>query len=229
MKQGGPAVLSIDQLQVRADVSKADPLIAGLSLAVKPGEAIGLKGPSGCGKTTLMRSIAGLIDPAGGSISLDGRRPDEIGWPGFRRRVGLVPQRPVVWDGTVSVNLERPYAFASHDRRYDPDDADGMLELLGLIDKLGAEATTLSEGERQRVCLVRALLTRPDFLLLDEPTSALDGEAVRWVESLLTRAMTEHGLGILLTTHAGWFADRFCSRVIDLAEYAPRAKAVADA
>lgn len=203
-------------------------MIEGLSLAVKPGEVVGLKGPSGCGKTTLLRSIVCLSDPVDGHVTLEGKTPADLGWPMFRRRVSLVPQRSVVWDGTVYENLRRPFAFASQAGIFDSDYADGMLELLGLVDKLGVEATTLSEGERQRVCLVRALLLKPDFLLLDEPISALDGDAVRWVESVLTQAITEHGLGILLTTHADWFADRFCSRVINLAEYIPAGKAVAD-
>ncbi len=222
-------MLCVDQLQVRADPSKVQALFTGLSFVIKPGEAVGLKGPSGCGKTTLLRSIAGLIGPASGAVTLENRTPAEIGWPSFRRRVSLVPQRPVVWDGSVWSNLQRPNAFRSASHAIDPDHADGTLELVGLVDKLGEQATVLSEGERQRICLVRSLLARPDFVLLDEPTSALDGDAVRRIEDLLIRETAERGLGILVATHAGWFADRFCTRVIDLSDYIPGRQVVADA
>lgn len=222
-------MLSIDQLQVRADVFDGPPLLAGLSLTVNPGEAVGVTGPSGCGKSTLLRSIAGLIDPVGGAVALGGKTPDEVGWPNFRSRVCLVPQRPVVWEGSVVSNLQRPFAFGSVGQTFDPGDAEGMLEQVGLIDMPSAQATTLSEGERQRVCLVRALIAQPDFILLDEPTSALDGDAVRWVEALLAREMAERSLGVLIATHARWLADRFCTRVIDLSAFIPGRQAVADA
>lgn len=222
-------MLRIDHLKVSADPLGGRPLIARLSLTVGPGEAVGVTGPSGCGKTTLLRSIAGLIDPVGGAVTLDGKTPGEIGWPIFRRRVSLVPQRPIVWDGTVWSNLQRPSAFRSVGNTIDSDYADGTLERVGLVDKLGTQATELSEGERQRVCLVRAILARPDFILLDEPTSALDGESVREVEALLTQEMTGNGLGILIATHTSRFADRFCTRSIDLSTYRCASQAVTDA
>ncbi len=222
-------MLCINQLQVTADPWSDHPLIAGLSLTVNPGEAMGVTGPSGCGKSTLLRSIAGLIDPVGGAVTLGGKTPDEVGWPNFRSRVCLVPQRPVVWEESVVSNLQRPFAFGSVGQTFDPGDAEGMLEHVGLIDMPGAQATTLSEGERQRVCLVRALIAQPGFILLDEPTSALDGDAVRWVEALLAREMAERNLGVLIATHDREQAERLCSRVIDLSAFIPGREAVADA
>ncbi len=222
-------MLEIDQLQVRADGSKSDLLIDGLTLSIKPGEAVGLMGPSGCGKTTLIRSIAGLIDPAGGAVTLDGKTPADHGWPGFRKRVCLLPQRPVVWDGSVASNLRRPFMFQTQTDGFDQNLAMKWLEQLGLAGKFDEEATTLSEGEKQRVCLTRTLLTRPDYVLMDEPTSALDRESIRWVESLLKEAMAEKRTGILVVTHADGFAERVCSDVIDLAPYTPNGRAVADA
>lgn len=104
-----------------------------------------------------------------------------------------------------------------------------MLGSVGLGNVLGTQATILSEGERQRVCLVRALLLRPDFLLLDEPTSALDGESAVWVQALIEKAMSDRDMGVLIATHDHDFAGRLCPRVIDLAEYIPNGAAVADA
>ncbi|MEZ6190154.1 MAG: ATP-binding cassette domain-containing protein [Phycisphaerales bacterium] len=76
-------MLVIDRLQVRADAFGGPALLGALSLQVKRGEAVGLVGPSGCGKTTLLRSIAGLIDPIGGAVTFDGKTPGEWGWPAF--------------------------------------------------------------------------------------------------------------------------------------------------
>ena len=215
----GCPVLSVEQLTITADPRSHQPLLDPLSLTVNPGQAVGLIGPSGCGKTTLLRSIAALIDPLTGAVTLDNKTPAEIGWPAFRRRVTLVPQRPVVWDGTVWDNIQRPHAFQSVKNTIDSDYAERTLELVGLIDKLNSQATELSEGERQRICLVRSLLAKPDFILLDEPTSALDSESIQRVQALLTQQMADNSLGILIATHANHFADRFCTRTINLSTH----------
>lgn len=223
-------MLAIDQLQVRADAFGGPALLEAVSLQIKRGEAVGLVGPSGCGKTTLLRSIAGLIDPLGGVVAFDGKTPGEWGWPAFRRRVCLVPQRPVVWDGSVSENLIRPRKFQMVEHRCQAEDVRRMLAEVGLAGKHDAQASELSEGEKQRVCLVRAFLAGPECLLLDEPTSALDGESVKQVETLLIQQM--HGLDgvcVLLSTHDRAMAERICTRVIDLSAFMVRVKAVADA
>jgi len=209
-------VLRTDHLTVSADHHSRRPLLAELSLAVDRGDAVAVTGPSGCGKSTLLRSIAGLIDPVAGTVTLYGKVPAEIGWPIFRRRVSLVPQRPVLWEGTVWSNLQRPCAYKSTLHIFMPEDGRKMLERVGLDTKLDSQATELSEGERQRVCLIRALLTEPEFVLLDEPTSALDDESMACVEALLATEMVERRLGILIATHDTALAQRFCSQVIDL-------------
>lgn len=222
-------MLAIDQLQVRADPFDGPALFDGLSLNVDRGQAVGVIGRSGWGKSTLLRSIAGLIDPIGGTIMLEGQTPGELGWPNFRRRVSLVPQRPVVWEGSVASNLERALSFRAVNARLDAERARQMLTALGLSGVWDTSAVNLSEGERQRVCLVRTLLLQPDVLLLDEPTSALDSDSVDRVEALLLQSMREAGLGLLIATHDRAQAGRLCSQVIDLARYEPRGQGVADA
>lgn len=219
-------MLAIENLQIRAHPFDGPALIEGLSIRVERYQAVGIVGPSGCGKTTLLRSIVGLIDPMGGRVTVDGESPEGLGWPEFRRRVMLVPQRSVVWDGSVCDNLLRPRGFHAVKREYLRDDAQKMLAEVGLADKLDTMATTLSEGEKQRVCLVRALLTGPDMVLLDEPTAALDDASVRWVEALLRQEMNgRDGAGVLMATHDRAFAERFCADVINLADYATAGKA----
>lgn len=220
-------MLAIENLQVRADRSDSPALLDGVSFNISPGEAVGLVGPSGCGKTTLLRSVVGLIDPTGGRVTLDAHTPEQVGWPGFRRRVMLVPQRPVFWDGSIWDNICRPQQFAAVHNGYERDTTATMLEAVGLYHKLDTVALQLSEGERQRVSLVRSLLANPKFLLLDEPTSALDADATMWVEALLASAMEElERMGVLLVSHDRALIDRICTRVIDLADYMPQSKAV---
>lgn len=223
-------MLSVDQLTISARYGNRQPLLRALSFTVNPCEAVALIGPSGCGKTTLLRSIAGLIDPISGTITIDGQSAIDLGWPTFRSKAMLVPQRPVVWDTTVCDNLLRPMTFRAIKHTCLAGAAGAMLGSVGLEHKLDAKATELSEGERQRVCLVRALLAEPDFLLLDEPTSALDEASVRSVESLLSSSMEAGtGPGVLVATHDREFANRFCSRLIDLSDSVVPSQAVANA
>jgi putative ABC transport system ATP-binding protein len=191
-------------------------LLRGLSFDLQAGEIVALVGPSGTGKTTLLRSLAGLIDPAGGSIALSGQEPAAIGWPAYRRRVSYLAQRSVVSDDSVELNLAQPFTFVSAaGRKFESERADEMLVRLGLHGALARPARKLSEGEKQRVCLVRTLLVGPDVLLLDEPTSSLDPDATERVETLL-RDAAKAGAALLIVTHQRQQVERLSSRSIDL-------------
>mgnify|MGYP003634568378 CR=1 FL=1 len=220
-------MLAIENLQVRADLSSSDLLLDGFSLTLREMDVVGIMGPSGCGKTTLLRTIVGLIDPAGGSIRYKGQSPQELGWPKFRRQVSLVPQRPVLWDGTVYENIARPLRYSEDREPHDRDTVGEFLAKLGMEDMIDAPASTLSQGERQRVCLLRARFMSPNVFVLDEPTSALDEVSIGRVERMFNRMIKgSFDTAILVATHDRAFAERFCTRVIDLAEYMPAGKAV---
>lgn len=194
------------------------PLLSIDKLQLSAGQIVVVHGPSGCGKTTLLRTLAGLIDPAAGDVSLCSRSAHEWGWPRFRRMMPLVDQQPVLLDGTVGANLRRPFSYRSADAKtYDADRATRMLEAVGLPRAVvGERAKSLSVGEQQRVCIVRALLIEPKVLLLDEPTSALDGVAAERVEVLLREAATDRGLSVLSATHQVQRAKLWCDRDIEL-------------
>ena len=201
------------------------PLLDGVSFELQAGERVALVGPSGCGKTTLMRVIAGLIDPSEGSVRLDGETPEVVGWPAFRRRVVYVSQTPILLDSTVRENLERPFEFGSSNSPFPEARANALLQRVGLAGQQDKKTRVLSIGERQRVCLVRALLVEPSCLLLDEPTSALDAVSRDMVEGLLVE-FTEAGGCALVGTHDHEQAGRLCGRRIELSDLLPAAREV---
>lgn len=195
-------------------------LIDRLDVRVAPGEIVALTGPSGCGKTSLLRIVAGLDDPAGGRVLLDGRTPGELGWPAFRRAVVLLAQTPVLFPGTLRASLERPFRYRSATTPFVAESARTLLERLRIEPAaLEREARTLSVGEQQRAALARALLVEPRVVLLDEPTSALDAENVEIVEGAVRDAASA-GLAALVVTHDAAQSERWCDRTIDLARHA---------
>lgn len=152
-------------------------------------------GPSGSGKSTLLRLLNRLDDPISGEITWQGR--DLTSWDPteLRRQVGMVFQRPPLFPGSVRDNL----LVASP--TIDEERAGAMLEQVQLdVDKLDADASTLSGGEAQRMCLARALLTDPKVVLADEPTAALDNAATRSIEHL-GRLLADGGVAVIWVTH----------------------------
>lgn len=198
-------------------------LLEGIEFGVRAGEIVALTGPSGCGKTTLLRAIAGLMNPLEGEVRFNGRCPEAMGWPRYRRQVTLVDQRPVLLDTTVLENLQRPFRYQVAAAPFPEARARELLELVGIEqDRLSQNAKSLSEGQQQRVCLVRALLVKPAVLLLDEPTSTLDENSLDAVETLVRRIAAGQALAALIVTHDTRQAARWCDRVIDLGPHVVR-------
>ena len=217
--QSGGGGLRLESVTVSAGGST---LLVGLSLDLPAGERLALNGPSGCGKTTLLRGVAGLIDPAAGRVLLGGRGPEDRGWPAWRRRVVLLAQKPVVQPGSVESNLRLPFGFRSAGRlKFPAEAARAMLDRLGVgSGRWDQEASSLSVGQQQRLAMIRALLLDPAVLLLDEPTSALDPEALEAVEDLLAERC-DVGLACLVVTHDRPQIERWCHRRIDLGGFVP--------
>lgn len=191
-----------------------------LEIQVSPGRVLGIRGPSGSGKTTLLRCLARLRDPDRGTVTLDGRSAEELGFPAYRSRVVYVAQRPAMLGGTVLDNLAFAFGLKAHRAPLPRGEAERLLAAFELRGGLGVEAARLSEGERQRVGLVRALLLEPSVLLLDEPTSGLDARSAELVEAEL-RARLERGCALVLVTHDAAQLDRLAHAVLDVE--APRA------
>jgi ABC-type iron transport system FetAB ATPase subunit len=191
-------------------------LLDGVSLTLHAGDRIGLVGPSGCGKTSLLRAIAGL-DAAQGMLRLRGKPPEGLGWPTYRREVLLVNQRPVLLDASVRDNLARPFHYRVTGKPFPEGRASSLLEQLGVEpERLHQSARSLSEGQQQRVCLVRALLLEPPVLLLDEPTSALDAANVDAVERAVEAYVADGERAVLLVSHDAAQTERWCTQVMPL-------------
>jgi thiamine transport system ATP-binding protein len=188
-------------------------VLDGFSLAVEPGEIVGLLGPSGCGKSTLLRVIAGLQVAQRGAVLIDGN--DMTGVPTHRRRVGMVFQDQQLFSH-LDVVGNVGYALKMAGVAVGPR-ATRVAELLELVGLRGFEqrsTTQLSGGEAQRVALARSLAASPRVLLLDEPFSALDRDLHdRLVTD--TRALLRHvGITAIHVTHDHDEAAMMCDRVV---------------
>jgi putative ABC transport system ATP-binding protein len=197
--QVGPAFSLRQVHQTRGEVHT----LRGIDLDIPAGEVVALVGPSGAGKTSLVRLLNRLDDPAGGTVSYAGKPIDSLPVRALRRQVGFVFQTPVMFSGTVIDNLSiaRDLAFDADGARSSID-AESALQLAGVDPVLAArDAQSLSGGERQRVSIARALMTRPDALLLDEPTSALDPDVADHIMSTVRQLADTMHLTVVMVTH----------------------------
>lgn len=197
----------IDGLRV---VRGGHEVIPGLSAEVPGGRITGLLGPSGCGKSTLMRSIVGVQITHGGSVTVLGQ---PAGSASLRRRVGYVTQAPSVYaDLTISENLRFFASVLGVSQQAVRDAADAV----GLADRLDSVVGRLSGGQRSRVSLAVALLTRPEVLVLDEPTVGLDPVLRRQLWDTFA-SIAAAGAAIVVSSHVMDEAER-CDRLLLMRE-----------
>ena len=171
-----------------------------VSFRLERGHALTLVGPSGSGKSTVLRCLNRLVEPTSGTVRFDGRDIRSFDPRELRRRVALVMQTPVMFEGTVRDNLcIRPPGVPGD---FSENRLAATLDEVGLESKLlDREAATLSGGEKQRVTIGRALLRDPQALLLDEPTSALDPPNAFLVVEAISRLRAARALSIVAVTH----------------------------
>lgn len=192
-------------------------ILSECNLRLTEGEILVILGPSGCGKTTLLRAIAGFVQPDNGTIQLNGRilnqlQPEE-------RNIGMLFQRPVLFPHKdVLGNILFAYRRRK-DRKM--KDVDEIMKDMGILSMKNQSIETLSGGEAQRVVLARALLTNPELLLLDEPLSSLDLDVRRQLALEIRATLKSKNIAAIHVTHDHEEAAIIGDRIIEWSQLNP--------
>ncbi|MDO5861539.1 MAG: ABC transporter ATP-binding protein [Thermoplasmata archaeon] len=198
--------------------------IEGFNLDVKRGELISIVGPSGCGKTTLLRMIAGLLDPTTGTIMIDGR---VCKGPGPDR--GMVFQDFALFPWrSVRKNIEFGLEIAGVPSADRATRSDELLRMVGLTDFADARIHELSGGMKQRVAIARALATSPDVLLMDEPFGALDAQTRNLMQENLVNILSQTDQTVIFITHSVDEAVYLSDRIVVLTKRPATIKSIVD-
>jgi putative ABC transport system ATP-binding protein len=212
-----PMIEVVDLYKRRFKVNgQAHDVLAGVHLAIKPGEVVALIGPSGTGKSTFLRLLNRLEDPDSGYIQFLDRDYRQIDPLELRRQIGLVAQKPFMFPGTVRDNLLIAVTDRSEVIPSDENLADVLEACVADADWLDQPARKLSVGQQQRVSLARVLLNRPRLLLLDEPTSSLDPETADDVLGRLTQYVVRSDASLLVVSHDHLLAKKHAGRILVL-------------
>ncbi|QMU59416.1 MAG: LPS export ABC transporter ATP-binding protein [Boseongicola sp.] len=178
------------------------PVIRDVSLDLKRGEVVALLGPNGSGKTTCFYSIAGLVMPDGGEVSIDGQ--DVTTFPMYRRAklgIGYLPQERSIFQGlSVEDNILAILEIVEKDRTKRRERLDELLNEFSIAHLRRTPSVALSGGERRRCEIARSLAANPKYLLLDEPFPGVDPIAVGDIRDLVTD-LKDRGIGVLITDH----------------------------
>ena len=177
-------------------------VVDGVSLSIRAGEVVGLLGPNGAGKTTTFYMIVGLVPASDGRVKLDGRDITRLKMhQRARHGIGYLPQEASVFRKlTVEENILAIVEVVGVPRRERAARVRAHLEELHLTHVAKQKAYTLSGGERRRLEIARALVTRPKFLLMDEPFAAIDPISVAEVQKIILD-LKARGIGVIVTDH----------------------------
>lgn len=177
-------------------------VIRDVSLRLDRGEVVALLGPNGSGKTTTFYSIAGLVNPEGGQVTIDGR--DVTYLPMYRRArlgIGYLPQEKSIFRGlSVEDNIAAVLDIAESDRHRRRERLEELLGSFSIEHLRRAPSLALSGGERRRVEIARCLAANPKYLLLDEPFAGVDPISVGDIRHLVAD-LKKRGIGVLITDH----------------------------
>jgi osmoprotectant transport system ATP-binding protein len=190
--------------------------LAGVTLAILPGETVALVGESGSGKTTLLRTFNRMIEPSAGAVRIEGKPAAELDPIALRRRIGYVPQDGgLIPHWRIERNVELVPRLLGWDRDRRQSRTREMLELVGLDPgaHAGRYPAELSGGQRQRVAFARALAADPPLILLDEPFGALDALTRLELHRQFLELKAHLGKTTLLVTHDLNEAFRLADRI----------------
>lgn len=190
-------------------------VLKGVDLDVREGEILGIIGPSGSGKSTLLRLLDLIEPPTSGKLTVFGvdavRETDR--WLALRRRMGMLFQKPIVFNTSVYQNVALGLQYRRLNRAETERRVRAALESVGLLQYIGSHARDLSGGEQQRVALSRVLVTEPEILFLDEPTANLDPTSTATIEKIVRSLNREKGTTVVMNTHDLLQGQRLSNRI----------------
>lgn len=173
-------------------------LVRNVDLHVKKGEIYGFLGPNGAGKTSVMKLITNLWKPTSGSIEIFGETLTPKSY-GVLKRMGSIIEFPIFYDHmTGEENLKLHCEYMGY---YNHGSIGDALEMLELADASGKPVKNYSLGMKERLGIARAILCRPELLILDEPTNGLDPAGMKQIRELLKTLCTEYGTTIMISSH----------------------------
>jgi len=212
-----PALLEINSLTKQYPTPKGPlTILSDITLSFSLGDAVSIMGPSGSGKSTFLYIVGALDTPTSGTVTLDGQNPFELAereLAAFRnKKIGFIFQdHCLLPQCSVLENVLTPTLVAESNGDY-VERARGLLDQVGLGERLDHRPAELSGGEKQRVALARALVREPLMLLCDEPTGNLDRKSAEVVSSLLLDLHRAQRTILIVVTHSADLASRFPKR-----------------
>ena len=209
MRAVNEPAIAVDRLVKRYKTGAA---VAGITFSLPLGSVTGLLGGNGAGKTTTIAMIMGLVTPTAGMVRVLGAEMPRQRYRVLHRMNFESPYVDMPMRLTVRQNLivfGKLYAVAALRERIAE-----LAEALDLVDLLDRPTGKLSAGQKTRVALAKALVNRPEILLLDEPTASLDPDTADWIRARLERYRAERGATLLLASHNMAEVERLCERVI---------------
>lgn len=172
--------------------------VTNVNMHIKKGEIYGFLGPNGAGKTTIMRMAANLVKPTAGEIELFGEKLTDTSYE-VLKRIGAIIEYPVFYESlTAKESLELHCEYMGYHNKKDIQEA---LETVGLTDAKNKKVKEFSLGMKQRLAIARAIITKPELLILDEPTNGLDPIGINQFRSLFRRLSKEYGITLFISSH----------------------------
>ena len=201
-------LLEVDNLKV---VINDNNILTGVSISLNKGDIYGLLGPNGAGKTTTIFAIMGLYEFSVSNFKLFGENVDN-NLNLFKRKIGILPESQDFYNWMKPAQylnwFSRLYRIES-----DKDKIDNLLMVVGLSNVKNKYISQFSRGMKQRLALAKALINKPELLILDEPTNGLDPRGRKEIHDLLISLAAEKNMGILFSTHILEDVDRLCNKI----------------